>query len=250
MNIILDEKYFNRVGIIRADAPLEIKQQNFINKAKLKYGDLYDYSKVEYRSAKEKVILICKIHGEFLAIPNNHLNGQGGCQICGGNVKHSAGDFSRLLDEKFGVGILNSEKFKYVNYKTKGIICCTVCNTEFESTPNNLLSNNVGCPNCHKLDIANKKIYIARCTNIPNVFKLGISNNPKRRIGEVSKLSGTNLELVYETINLKSHTARDLESHIHKLLPHHIFDNNFNGCKEFIISNDITKVISVIEGEL
>ena len=67
---------------------------------------------------------------------------------------------------------------------------------------------------------------------------------------EVSKLSGINLELVYETISLKSHAARYLESHIHKLLPHHIFDNNFNGCKEFIISNDITKVISVIEGEL
>lgn len=41
----------------------------FIKKAKLKHGDNYDYSKVEYINATTKVIIICKEHGEFLQTP-------------------------------------------------------------------------------------------------------------------------------------------------------------------------------------
>ena len=37
----------------------------FIEKAKTIHGDKYDYSKVEYKSIKEKVCIICPKHGEF-----------------------------------------------------------------------------------------------------------------------------------------------------------------------------------------
>ena len=40
--------------------------EEFIEKARKIHGDKYDYSKVEYKSATEKVIIICPIHGEFL----------------------------------------------------------------------------------------------------------------------------------------------------------------------------------------
>ena len=53
----------------------------FIEKAKLKYGDKYDYSKVEYNGNKTKVCIICPIHGEFYMTPNNHLQGNG-CPSC------------------------------------------------------------------------------------------------------------------------------------------------------------------------
>ena len=46
------------------------------------HGDEYDYSKVEYRKSSEKVIIICKEHGEFEQTPQKHLNGQG-CPLCG-----------------------------------------------------------------------------------------------------------------------------------------------------------------------
>ena len=57
----------------------------FIEKAKMIHGDTYDYSKVDYINNKEKVIVICPIHGEFVIEPNAHLQGRG-CSICG-NVK-------------------------------------------------------------------------------------------------------------------------------------------------------------------
>lgn len=45
----------------------------FIDEARDKYGDKYDYSKVEYKNAHAKVCIICPDHGEFWQSPNNHL---------------------------------------------------------------------------------------------------------------------------------------------------------------------------------
>ena len=36
--------------------------EEFIKKAKEVHGDKYDYSKVDYKSASEKVIIICPKH--------------------------------------------------------------------------------------------------------------------------------------------------------------------------------------------
>jgi len=54
----------------------------FIKKAYLKHNNAYDYSKTEYKGRKRKLIIICKIHGEFEQRAGNHLQGQG-CRLCG-----------------------------------------------------------------------------------------------------------------------------------------------------------------------
>ena len=55
--------------------------EEFIKEAEKIHGKIYNYSKVEYKSAKDPVEIICPIHGSFWQIPNNHLNGSG-CPIC------------------------------------------------------------------------------------------------------------------------------------------------------------------------
>lgn len=55
--------------------------EDFIKKAKEIHRDKYDYSKVNYKKASEKVSIICPKHGEFLQSPNKHLNGHG-CPLC------------------------------------------------------------------------------------------------------------------------------------------------------------------------
>lgn len=40
-------------------------KDKFIGKAKNKFGDKFNYSKVVYVNAKTKVCIICPIHGEF-----------------------------------------------------------------------------------------------------------------------------------------------------------------------------------------
>jgi len=55
--------------------------EEFIRRAKKIHGDKYDYSNVNYIKSREKVCIICPIHGEFWQTPNAHLRGQG-CPIC------------------------------------------------------------------------------------------------------------------------------------------------------------------------
>ena len=60
--------------------------KDFINKSKKIYGDLYDYSEVNYVNSKEKVCIICKEHGNFYIEPNAFLMGRG-CPKCGNSNK-------------------------------------------------------------------------------------------------------------------------------------------------------------------
>lgn len=54
----------------------------FIAKARKVHGESYDYSKVEYHTAREKVEIICReCDVSFMQIPNSHLNGSG-CPHC------------------------------------------------------------------------------------------------------------------------------------------------------------------------
>lgn len=59
------------------------KTENFINRAK-EIFPWYDYSKSIYTKAREKLIVICPEHGEFLVSPDNHLNKKSGCPLCKG----------------------------------------------------------------------------------------------------------------------------------------------------------------------
>jgi len=66
--------------------------EEFINKVKLVHGNKYDYSKIEYVNGKQKVIILCKKHGEFLQSPMKHSHGRG-CPKC----KSSHGENSIIL---------------------------------------------------------------------------------------------------------------------------------------------------------
>ena len=55
--------------------------EQFIEEAKLKHGERYDYTNTKYISCKKKIVIECKIHGEFEQFPNNHLKSNG-CYKC------------------------------------------------------------------------------------------------------------------------------------------------------------------------
>jgi len=67
--------------------------KEFITKAQKVHDDRYNYSKAKYRYGNEEIIIICKIHGEFLQIASSHLNGRG-CKKCGiEKLKHRIVEF-------------------------------------------------------------------------------------------------------------------------------------------------------------
>ena len=65
---------------VRKAAGARCSTPEFISKA-VKVAPQYDYSKVTYIQSSEKVVVICKEHGEFLISPNKLLSGRG-CPKC------------------------------------------------------------------------------------------------------------------------------------------------------------------------
>ena len=127
----------------------KIKTSDFIEKAREKHGDKYDYSKVEYKNPKTKVCVVCPEHGEFWQLPYAHLNGQG-CPKCG---KERLRKQFQLTKEEFieRAKEIHSDKYdynkvNYVNYNTKVCIICPK-HGEFWQTPSCHFKSN-GCPTC------------------------------------------------------------------------------------------------------
>ncbi|MBI95829.1 DUF723 domain-containing protein [bacterium] len=118
--------------------------QEFIEKSKKIHGDKYDYSKVEYKNSNEKVIIVCKKHGEFLQIPIDHSTGHG-CQKCGGNYRYTTEDFIEKAVKIHG-DKYDYSRVEYKNIKSKIKIICKI-HGEFLQTPHEHLSG-CGCSRC------------------------------------------------------------------------------------------------------
>lgn len=63
----------------------KLTQEEFVERATQVHGGKYDYSKTEYNIHKDKVRVICPIHGEFWQRADNHLMGRG-CPKCSGRT--------------------------------------------------------------------------------------------------------------------------------------------------------------------
>jgi Zn finger protein HypA/HybF involved in hydrogenase expression len=57
----------------------------FIKDSIIIHGNKYDYSQVNYKSARIKVCILCPKHGKFYQTPTSHLHGSG-CPRCGSPV--------------------------------------------------------------------------------------------------------------------------------------------------------------------
>ena len=125
--------------------------EQFIEESIQIHGDKYDYSKVEYKYAREKVIIICKEHGEFLQTPNSHLSKESGCIKCAGSYKSNTEEFVKKSKE-IHCDNYDYSKVKYIKANEKIIIICKK-HGKFEQRPNNHL-NGLGCYKCgHNMSI-------------------------------------------------------------------------------------------------
>lgn len=135
----------------------------FIELSKNKHNDLYNYSKSIYTTNQKKVIIICKLHGEFLQSAINHIKGHG-CPKCHNVGKLTIENFiekATLLHRNY----YNYSNVNLINSKTKIKILCPK-HGEFLQSPNNHL-NGQGCPKC-KGKISKMEINFLNYMNIPN----------------------------------------------------------------------------------
>ena len=123
--------------------------EKFISSFKELYGDKLDLSKFVYTKSNIKSTVICPIHGEFEATPNNLLRGRG-CPICGNinkKVKQTISEqvFNERMEKIYG----DSLTYNFSNYSNFGEKMEFVCSKHgsFEALPLNVLHGH-GCPIC------------------------------------------------------------------------------------------------------
>jgi very-short-patch-repair endonuclease len=163
----LQGKGCKKCGYVMAAIKNKSNVEKFIENAVKIHGNRYDYSKVNYVKRKEKVCIICPVHGEFWQTPHNHLSGNG-CLYCA-NENRNVGSKSNtsLFIEKAKTVHGNRydySKVNYVNAKTKVCIICLE-HGEFWQTPNNHLFNQ-GCPSCKQSKLENRLELILQNNNI------------------------------------------------------------------------------------
>ena len=98
--------------IISKKMPKKKTTEEFIKDAIKVHGDKYDYSKVEYIKSCKNVIIICKIHGDFLTNPGNHINSKSGCPMCAGNKSYTIEYCQKIATEKGGECLSKEYKTK------------------------------------------------------------------------------------------------------------------------------------------
>lgn len=75
--------------------------EKFIERSNKIHNNIYDYSKVDYKTSHDKVEIVCEKHGSFFQYPYDHLNGHG-CPTCGNMFSIGEMEIYQMLVSEFG----------------------------------------------------------------------------------------------------------------------------------------------------
>ena len=116
---------------------IKLTTSDFIRKSILTHGNKYDYSSVDYINSSNKVKIICREHGDFEQIANDHVLGKGccACSKTGFDTKRIGTLYILRSDcgEYFKAGISNNVERRLVQLRR---------NTPFEFEPVAKITNN------------------------------------------------------------------------------------------------------------
>jgi hypothetical protein len=135
----------------------------FLSEANNIHKNKYDYHKMKYSNSTEKIIIVCKIHGEFNQTPTEHIQGYG-CPKCGGSFPLTTEEFIEKAKKVHG-DKYDYSKTVYTRTKDKVTIICKK-HGEFQQTANAHVSAKKGCEKC-TVGISNKEIQLLNELKIP-----------------------------------------------------------------------------------
>jgi very-short-patch-repair endonuclease len=171
-----------------------IDKDEFIRRSKIHHDDNYDYSLVNYKNNRTKVVIVCKKHGNFEQVPESHMNGFG-CNKCSNNYNLTNEEFIDKLKMIFGNKI-NYDKIEYKSQNHKVTINCSKHGDSLKF-PQSLLRGS----GCNKCEIKNFKIDASLFTERANVvhnFKYDYSSleyvNDRTKVKIICKKHGLFLQ--------------------------------------------------------
>ena len=147
-NISASHHIYSLTGCPKCSNCNKINTEEFIKEAKKIHGDKYDYSKVKYKNTKNKLIIVCKEHGDFEQIPRNHLLGSI-CHKCSGKYQPTTEEWIETAKKIHG-DKYDYSKVYYINSQTKITIICKE-HGDFEQIPiTHIGKQKCSCPKCCK----------------------------------------------------------------------------------------------------
>lgn len=128
--------------------------EQFINLAKAKYGDKFNYDNIMYKNSKSLIQIKCNTHNGYIwQEPTNHLR-NGGCAICSENKKMTTDEFiekaNKIHNNKY-----TYEKTIYIKSHSYVTITCKK-HGDFSQTSYSHLAGR-GCKICGEESSASKQ---------------------------------------------------------------------------------------------
>lgn len=126
--------------------PRRLTTQEFIARARARFGAEYDYTRVRYVNSRTKIQIVCRRHGAFELTPILHLHNGLGCPKCATrDTKRSLEEF--LIRARAVHGrVYDYRHVESINQKVPIKIICPQ-HGRFELLPNSHIGGK-GCRQC------------------------------------------------------------------------------------------------------
>jgi hypothetical protein len=128
-----------------------LSKAEFIRRSRLRHGDTYDHSLVDWKSTTHAVRIICPHHGEFEQLPYNHMRGRG-CARCVVEFPKPRPP-RRMTTASFIARAreIHGERYDYAKVDVRGalepvVILCRIHGPFAQRPANHLLG--LGCTRC------------------------------------------------------------------------------------------------------
>lgn len=108
-----------KAGVVR------LPQEVFVERARKKFGDVFDYSKVNYLGLNVPVVIGCPVHGFFKTNPKYHIDSKTGCNKCSRDSDNSVRKNEALEKAKTVHGdIYDYSRVDFLNQNRKVELVC------------------------------------------------------------------------------------------------------------------------------
>ena len=145
------------------------------------HGDFYDYSKMVYIRNRDKVEIICPVHGSFWQSPRSHKEGSK-CPKCAMKIMAKSKELSAEENLRSFTNVLgDTYDYSKVKYQGSHVNVDIICKTHgtFSQTPA-VHRKGSGCTKCsgHGFNyLAPAILYYVKVTvNDKKLYKVGITN--------------------------------------------------------------------------
>ncbi len=164
------------------------KQEIFIQKCQLIWGNKYDYSKTIFSNIRAKVTIICREHGQFDQLIRTHLKKQEGCPDCK-KLRYRNNEFNRICSKCI------TEKDISFFHKNKNY--CKVCTKKYIEE------------NKDKLKKYSEEYYIINKEKISNYTKKYHEENKEKRKEYAHRYYKENKEKISNRSSSRYHANKD-----------------------------------------